>query len=194
MAQVRGDYERGLAYGEEALSIYRKMGDSFMIAQILSRLGWVAAINGDHEVAARFIGEGLPLAQELESGLLSAMCWEGLAVVSGAKAEGTRAARLYGATEALRLAIGAPLSPADQPELERHLATARATLDAASWEAAWADGRAMTPEQAAEYALSEVRAATPAAPSPERPSAGEPRAKLPRRVDAPIGTVGARAH
>ena len=181
MAQVRGDYERALAYGEEALSTYREMGDSFMIAQILSRLGWAAAINGDHEAAARFIGEGLPLAQELGSGLLSAMCLEGLAAVYGAKAEGTRAARLYGAAEALRLAIGATLSPADRAELERHLATARATLDEASWEAAWADGRAMTPEQAAEYALSEVRAAPPAAPSPERPPAGEPTAKLSRR-------------
>jgi non-specific serine/threonine protein kinase len=181
VAQVHGDYERGLAWGGEALSIYRKMGDSFMIAQILIRLGWVAAINGDHEVAARYIGEGLPLAQELESGLLSAMCLEGLAVVYGAKGEGTRAARLYGATEALRLDIGATLSPADRAELERHLATARATLDAASWEAAWAEGRAMTPEQAAEYALSEERAAPPAAPSLERPPAGEPTGKLSRR-------------
>jgi DNA-binding NarL/FixJ family response regulator len=125
----------------------------------------------------------LPLAQELGSGLLLAICLEGLAAVYGAKGEGTRAARLYGAVEALRLAIGAPLSPADQPELERHLATAHATLDAASWEAAWADGRAMTPEQAAEYALSEVRAAPPAAPSPERPPAGEPTGKLSRREE-----------
>jgi hypothetical protein len=163
--------------GFEALSTFREMGDSFLLAQILSGLGWVAAINGDHEAAARYIGEGLPLAQELGSGKLSAMCLEGLAVVYGAKGEGTRAARLYGAAEALRLAIGATLSPADQAELERHLATARATLDATSWEAAWADGRAMTAEQAAEYALSEVRAAPPAAPSPERPSADEPRAR-----------------
>ncbi len=152
-----------------------------MLAQLLSRLGGAAANNGDHEAAARLIGEGLPLAQELGSGLLSAICLEGLAVVYGAKAEGARAARLYGAAEALRLAIGATLSPADRAELERHLATTRATLDEASWEAAWADGRAMTPEQAAEYALSEERAAEYAAPSPERPPAGEPTAKLSRR-------------
>ena len=180
-AQVRGEYERCLAYCEEAISMYRKMGDSSVLAHILSGLGWAAAINGEHEAAARFIGEGLPLAQELGSGKVSAMCLDGLAVVYGAKAEGTRAARLYGAAEALRLAIGAPLSPADRAELERHLAPVRATLDAASWEAARADGQAMTPEQAAEYALSEVRAAPPAAPSPERPPSGEPAAKLSRR-------------
>jgi len=176
VARVRGEYGRALACGEEALSTYREMGDGFQTAQTLSWLGGAAAINGDHEAAARFIGEALPLAQQLGSGEASAMCLEALAVVYGAKAEGTRAARLYGAAEALRLAIGAPLPPADWPERERHLATARATLDAASWEAAWADGRAMTPQQAAEYALSEERAAPPAAPSPERPPA-----KLSRR-------------
>jgi non-specific serine/threonine protein kinase len=183
VAQVRGDFGRTLAYCEEAISTYRKMGDSFMLAQQLSRLGRAAANNGNHEAAARFIGEGLPLAQELGSGLLSAICLDGLAAVYGAKAEGTRAARLGGAAEALRLAIGATLSPTDRAELEHHLATARATLDAVSWEAAWAEGRAMTPEQAAEYALSEVRASLPAAPSPERPPAGEPTAKLSRREE-----------
>ena len=176
VARVRGEYGRALACYEEALSTFRERGDSFLIAKTLSGMGWVAADNGDHEAATRFIGEGLPLAQQLGSGEVSAMCLEALAVVYGAKAEGTRAARLYGAAEALRLAIGAPLPPADWPERERHLATARATLDAASWEAAWADGRAMTPQQAAEYALSEERAAPPAAPSPERPPA-----KLSRR-------------
>ena len=181
VARVCGEYERALACGEEALSTYREMGDGFQTAQTLSWLGGAAAINGDHEAATRFIGEALPLAQQLGSGEVSAMCLEALAVVYGAKAEGTRAARLYGAAEVLRLAIGAPLPPADLPERERHLATARATLDAASWEAAWADGRAMTPEQAAEYALSEEKAAPPAAPSPERPTTGEPTAKLSRR-------------
>ena len=181
VARVRGEYERAIACGEEALSTYREMEDGFQTAQTLSWLGGAAAINGDHEAATRFIGEGLPLAQQLGSGEVSAMCLEALAVVYGAKAEGTRAARLYGAAEVLRLTIGAPLPPADLPERERHLATARATLDAASWEAAWADGRAMTPEQAAEYAFSEEKAAPPAAPSPERPPASEQTAKLSRR-------------
>jgi DNA-binding NarL/FixJ family response regulator len=39
----------------------------------------------------------------------------------------------------------------------------------------------MSPEQAAEYALSEERAVSPTAPSPDRPPAGEPTAKLSRR-------------
>ena len=33
------------------------------------------------------------------------------------------------------------------------MAAARAQLDEAAWEAAWAEGRAMTPEEAMEYAL-----------------------------------------
>ncbi len=38
-------------------------------------------------------------------------------------------------------------------DYEGRLAAARAQLDEASWEAAWAEGRAMTPEETIEYAL-----------------------------------------
>ena len=37
--------------------------------------------------------------------------------------------------------------------MERDIAAARAKLDAATWEAAWADGRAMSLEQAVAYAF-----------------------------------------
>ncbi len=43
--------------------------------------------------------------------------------------------------------------PAHQIEAERNLAVARAQLDAAAWDAAWAEGKAMTLEQAIAYAL-----------------------------------------
>lgn len=194
VARVRGEYGRALACYEEALSTFRGRGDSFLIAQTLSGMGGAAADNGDHEAATRFIGEALPLAQELASGKVLATCLEAWAVVYGAKSEGTRAARLYGAAEALRLAVGAPLPPADRPELERHLATARATLDAASWEAAWADGLAMTPEQAIEYALSEEESSATAALSattgePSLSSAPEPLGGLTSREVEVLGLV-----
>ncbi|MDQ4127662.1 MAG: helix-turn-helix transcriptional regulator, partial [Actinomycetota bacterium] len=67
------------------------------------------------------------------------------------------AARLWGAAEALREAIGMNLSPFDRTHsrYEERLAAARSLMDEGSWEAAWAEGRAMGPEEAIEYALSE---------------------------------------
>ena len=60
-----------------------------------------------------------------------------------------------GAEEALREAIGLPVTQFDRVhcDYEGYLAAARSQLDETAWEAAWSEGRAMTPEQAIEYAL-----------------------------------------
>ena len=72
---------------------------------------------------------------------------------AGARAQGARSARLYGATEALREAVGAPLPPVDRPDHDHKVAAARAQLDEAVWKTAWAEGKAMILEDVVEYAL-----------------------------------------
>ncbi len=64
-----------------------------------------------------------------------------------------RAARLWGAAEALREVIGSPRPPNEREEYERGLATVREALGEEVFSAAWAEGRAMSLEQAIEYAL-----------------------------------------
>ena len=64
-------------------------------------------------------------------------------------------ARLAGVATALRRSLGSALPPVDREGHERYLAAARAHLDEAAWEAAWAEGRAMPLEQAIAYALEE---------------------------------------
>jgi hypothetical protein len=78
---------------------------------------------------------------------------EGLARVDGAQGRGIRAAQLWGAAGALREAIHACLPPNERPRYERALAAAQAQLDPATWEAAWAAGQALTPEQAIAFAI-----------------------------------------
>ena len=51
-------------------------------------------------------------------------------------------------------------------DYEGRLAAARSQLDEAAWEAAWSEGRAMTPEEAIEYALSEEEQPTPSPKGP----------------------------
>jgi hypothetical protein len=43
-------------------------------------------------------------------------------------------------------------------DVESHLAAARSQLDESSWHKAWAEGRAMTLEEAISYALKEADA------------------------------------
>ena len=97
----------------------------------------------------------MTLNREIGSWEYFAFCLEGFAGLAGAKAQGGRAARLWGAAEALRKTIGAPLSIEGRLYFERSMVAARAQLGEAAWEAAFAQGMAMAPEEAAEYALGE---------------------------------------
>ena len=64
-----------------------------------------------------------------------------------------RAACCWGA-ERLREEIGAPLPPRERPSYDNQVTAARAAgNDDAAFESAWREGRAMTLEQAIEYAL-----------------------------------------
>ena len=96
--------------------------------------------------------ESLSLLVQLGDKLVIAGNLEGLAnaLASGAPA---RSARLYGAAEAIREAIGVPRVAIEQ----RHVAPGCAELGEEAWQAAQAAGRAMTLEQAVAYALEEHR-------------------------------------
>jgi hypothetical protein len=75
-------------------------------------------------------------------------CLESLATVAAAQSELVWAVHLLGAAEALREAIGTPLPPVYRLDYERVVAKARAQLGNEHFSRAWAEGRAMTLEQA----------------------------------------------
>jgi hypothetical protein len=54
--------------------------------------------------------------------------------------------------------MDAPLEPGERALQEPYLAAARSQLDETSWQEAWAQGRAMTLEEAISYALEEEEA------------------------------------
>jgi hypothetical protein len=63
---------------------------------------------------------------------------------------------LFAAGEVLREAAGATMRPTVRAQYESIRAAAHALLDEEAWDAAWTEGRAMTPEQAIAYALGEA--------------------------------------
>src|SRR3712207_7167529 len=81
------------------------------------------------------------------------LCLAGLAGVAGRQGHADRAARLFGAAEALHEAIHDPPPPAHRREIEQNVALARAHLGEARWKTGWAEGRTMSLEQAIAYAL-----------------------------------------
>ena len=141
---------------KEALSLIEDTADPAIISYTLRCLGLVALQQGDYQHAVEVFMESLRLSREAEYRVTTLMCLLGLADVFSDLKRDDRAARLFGAAEALRAAIGHLLAPQDQAESEGRLAATRSRLGAATFAAAWGEGRAMTQEQAVEYALKEM--------------------------------------
>jgi hypothetical protein len=80
---------------------------------------------------------------------------DALGGVAGNRKDAQRAARLLGAAEAIYTAAGmsGPSGAIDAAAYPDFCAAARAQLDEASFNAAWADGRAMPLERVVEYTL-----------------------------------------
>jgi non-specific serine/threonine protein kinase len=146
------DYEQARQLLHESLAIRRQLGDRWTIANSLNNLGLVLHDQGDHAGARTLYEESLAIARELGDKWAIAFLLEAFAGLAAVEGEHERALRLGGAAEALRLAIGSPLSPADQATLDAQLKPARQALSTEAQESAWIAGSAMTLEGAVAYA------------------------------------------
>src|SRR5829696_4164636 len=183
-----GHYEQARTLGMEAVSVSQEMDDKWSEARDFVWLGMVTAYKGDdYEEASGFLEEGLALVREVGDWEWVGHALDSFAVIAGAKGQGERAARLYGAAEALRDTIGAPLPPTNRPAYDRSVAAVRSQLGEAAWEAAFAQGMAMSAEEAAEYALSK---GVPHAA--DKPLAGGGTSKPPTRREREIAGLVAQ--
>ena len=107
---------------------------------------------GDHARAAILFKESLVLARELGDKRVTGECLSGIADTSSATGELVRAGRLYGAAEALRESLGFKGLSDDH---EDEVVNVQSKLGEVGFAAARAEGRAMTLEQAIEYALTD---------------------------------------
>jgi predicted ATPase len=151
----QGDLERAKATSEEAAAMFRLQKHTSYLSDALDNLGWVALLRGDSERARALYIESMQLCLERGDKLGAHEDLEGLACVAAARGETERAARLFGASEALHEAMGIPQESGERALQEPYLATARSQLDERSWQEVWAEGRAMTLDEAISYALEE---------------------------------------
>jgi predicted ATPase/DNA-binding CsgD family transcriptional regulator len=151
-ARLSGDYARARSAYERSLAIAERTGDARRQYYVLYNLAFVAQREGDHREAIRTIRRSLVLCQSL--GVQTDVIQELLALAGSLAALGEplRAAHLLGAAHAFLQRSDALIDPSDQPEHERNMAFVRAQLGEAAFEAAWAEGQAMTFDQAVAYA------------------------------------------
>jgi ATP/maltotriose-dependent transcriptional regulator MalT len=163
----RGDHGRAKLLAERGLALSREVGERQGISSVLYTLATLAQAERDHERAEDLFEEGLKLSAELGNEADVAHCLEGLASTAGAEGNLARAARLWGAEEALLGKIEAAVYTyvPDRSLHRLRVDAARTRLGEEAFEAAWSEGRAMNSEQAVEYALQQEEAVPePAAP------------------------------
>jgi tetratricopeptide (TPR) repeat protein len=167
-ARARGQYRRAAALIEESLAQFQDLRVLGM--EVLTSRGLVALDEGDYRSATASFAASLALLRTATPMWVVAAGLEGMAALTAEQGQAERAARLFGAAEALRTKLGTPIWPVNGAWYERHVAAARMALPEEMFAAAWEAGRAMGPAQAISYALDEDtdRLLPPASP-PHRP-------------------------
>jgi len=166
----QGNLDAAVPRLEESLALCRDLGDRRSASMALFALGMTELRRGNLDRGARLLEEGARITRELGDRLGAPYFAEGLAKSSAVRSRPVRAARLWGAAETMREQLGVSLSQFDlaNSDYERDLAAVRSALDESTFDAAWAEGKAMSFERAIEYTLEEPTVphdAAPAAPA-----------------------------
>ena len=122
----------------------------------LHNLGLIALRRGNPEQAADLCSRSTQMFGDLLDSIGVTISLDALAAVSGERGEVRKAVRVWGAAQTLRDAMGVSQPPDDKEVLEPFVEAARSSLEAAAFQAAWEEGRAMTQEQAVALALQDV--------------------------------------
>jgi tetratricopeptide (TPR) repeat protein len=155
MTEPQGDLDRAVALQEESLALFRELGYKSGLAGRLLSFGVLMAVRGTYERALAMLCESLTLYRELggQAGGNVASCLEALGGVAGACGQPERGARLVGAADALRDAAGAPLPRAFRRLYSRVTRGLRAALGDEGFAANYAEGRALSLDEAVALAL-----------------------------------------
>jgi len=188
LALNEGKVTEAHSLAEEALELFKETGHRQGSSLSLCLLAKVEANQENYQTARTLYEQSLAAASRgMDDRGSVASCLEGLAAVVAEQEELVWAARLWGAAEAQREAIGAPMPPVEGPAYESNVAEARSKLGDKTFTAAWAEGRVMTPQQALDAQSSEVTSLSPSAmpssASPSKPTASYPDGLTAREVE-----------
>ena len=162
LAAIEGRNAAARSLYSESKGLFRQVGDKWGRGTELFGEGFAALHEGAYEDAEALFDEHVCLWRELGNRAGVARSLMGFAALALAFSQtksssapdearvkqARRGAVLLAASDGLAKAQGVRLLPWDQGEFDHWLAAAHAQLDDAAFAAAWAEGRAMTLEQA----------------------------------------------
>jgi tetratricopeptide (TPR) repeat protein len=159
VATYQQNYSQAKLLLEESLTMRYLQQDPANIGVCLANLGINEHYWGNPSKAAAYYREAISISLSQRDIEHVSVCLEGLAAILVAKGDNQKslqsAACLFGAAQTFRNILGIPIPQVDQPYYESSLSQLRSQLKEAAVSAAWAEGRAMSVEQAVAYALAE---------------------------------------
>jgi len=155
--RLQGEAEQARQLYQEGQALFSELEIKWGVAHSVLNLGNIACQQQDYQQAFTWHTEALTLFQELGDRQGIAYTLEGLASLAAAQEQIERAAYLWGAAEALREVIGAPLPPADRVHYDQTVAAARLAASHQpenDFAMAWASGRGTLLEKIISFAFS----------------------------------------
>ena len=155
IARAQGDLTAARALYQRALSAFREAADPWGSARSLTDLAYIDCAQGNHLAAHAACREALETFAGLGNRRGIARALEGSACLALAQGHSERALKLVAAAAHLRRSISAHLNQAEQSKLNQMLLPAWESLAVPAGNSAWAEGSAMSLENAIQYALRE---------------------------------------
>ena len=170
IAQKQEDFDAARELYEQGLALSRELGYRWGIALLLHNLGFVAQEQGDYEKARSLHEESLALRRESGERIGIAASLIGLGAViarrtrtgweekadkerPGSLEPLVRAVTIFAAVNTLLASTSSVLSVDDRELYEQNLEPVRTLLAEEVFERAWAEGQAMTLDEAVNCAL-----------------------------------------
>jgi predicted ATPase/class 3 adenylate cyclase len=152
-ARSQGRFDLALRYHEEALRVFQRIGHKGMMAVMASEIAHTQRAMGNYSDARKTYQETIRVFQDSGNRPAVAHQLECFAMLAILDEEPQRAARLFGAAEAIRDLTGHKRTDEEEVEEAQFITRLRAMLSETEFKILWGEGKTMTMEQAIKLAL-----------------------------------------
>ncbi len=152
MAKFMGDYPEARRRFAALEPIFSETGDVHRVNMVRSELAHIERYEGHYQRAKTMYRETILEWKRIGHRAAIAHQLESLASIARMEEHNQRAARLFGAAEALREKIEIPMTTAERVEYEREIAGLKSGMGESVFASVWVEGRKMNMDQAIDFA------------------------------------------
>jgi len=153
IALHRKDYDEARTFIKKAVNAHQETGANFNVIIVKSSLAHMERELGNYVIAQNLYRETIVAFRDVAQTGAVAHQLECFGFIALAQNQNERALQLFAAANALRENGGTPMTPDEQVYFDEQLIALHEKTDSIKFDSAWSMGRAMTIQQAIEFAL-----------------------------------------